>query len=579
MYTFRVWAPSARTMSVRIGTKSHPLEKTSGGWWQQALKEAVAGTEYQYEVDGGEALPDPRSAFQPEGVNGPSLIVDHSAYKWNDSGWQAPPLSSGVIYELHIGTFTQQGTFLSAIERLDYLVDLGITHVELLPVAEFSGSVGWGYDGVDPFAPHHLYGSPDELKQLVNACHERGLAVLLDVVYNHLGPVGNYLSRFGPYFTDAYHTPWGSAVNFDHEGSLEVRRYFIDNALMWLQDYHFDGLRLDAIHAFFDKSAVHFLEELSDAVDSLAAHLRRHFVLIAESDLNDPRVVTSREAGGFGIDAQWSDDFHHALHAVVTGEKNGYYEDFGSFAQLSKALRQAFVYDGVYSSHRKRIHGRLPCNLSGHHFLAYIQNHDQVGNRAMGERLNHLTTLERTKIAAALVLTSPFIPMLFQGEEYAASAPFQYFTHHEDKSLAESVSNGRRNEFAAFGWKPESIPDPQDPATLERSKLDWAEIENQPHADLHAWYKRLIELRQKFACLTDGRLHNVHVDFDDKASWFKMRRGRVEVVFSLSKDCQQAQSSLVSARIELASDPACRVSGDGVIELTPNSVAILAGIT
>ncbi len=343
-----------------------------------------------------------------------------------------------------------------------------------MPVNEFSGDWGWGYDGVDLYAPHHSYGTPDDLKKLVDTCHGKGLAVLLDVVYNHFGPVGNYLSKFGPYFTDTYHTPWGSAVNLDQAGSHEVRKFFADNALMWLRDYHFDGLRLDAVHAYFDKSAIHFLEYLSSEVDALASQLGRHLVLIAESDLNDPRVVTSREMGGFGCDAQWSDDFHHALHSVITGERDGYYKDFGSFEQLAKAFKNAFVYDGIYAEDRGRIHGRTPVGLSGHHFLAYAQDHDQVGNRAQGDRLSQLVSVGRQKIAAALVLTSPFIPMLFEGEEFGASTPFQYFTHHEDVQLGQAVSEGRRSEFAAFGWDPKDVPDPQDPGNASALQVELA---------------------------------------------------------------------------------------------------------
>jgi maltooligosyltrehalose trehalohydrolase len=385
MHTFRVWAPNAEEVAARIGSEKHVLIKNDGGWWSGLVQQAGPGTDYKFSINNGDPVPDPRSPYQPEGINGPSRLIDHNAFRWTDGNWQAKPLGSALVYELHIGTFTKEGTFRSAIEKLDYLADLGVTHVELMPVNEFSGTWGWGYDGVDLYAPHHAYGAPDDLKEFVNVCHAKNLAVLLDVVYNHLGPIGNYLNGFGPYFTDAYNTPWGPAVNLDHRGSYEVRRFFLDNALMWLRDYHFDGLRLDAIHAFVDRSAVHLLENLSAEVDALSSQLGRHLVLIAESDLNDPRVVTCKEAGGFGMDAQWSDDFHHCLHTILTGERNGYYEEFGSYAQLAKAMKQAFVFDGIYSPHRERLHGRPGCRLSGHHFLAYSQNHDQVGNRAQGD--------------------------------------------------------------------------------------------------------------------------------------------------------------------------------------------------
>jgi maltooligosyltrehalose trehalohydrolase len=575
MHTFKVWAPVARTVVVRIGSKSHPLRKETDGWWQGGIEEAGPGTEYFFQLDGAEPIPDPRSASQPKGIHGPSQVVDHTRFRWTDDRWQAPPLSSAIVYELHVGTFTPQGTFLSAIERLDHLVQLGISHIELMPVAQFSGNSGWGYDGVNLFAPHQAYGTPDELKQLIDVCHAKGLAVLLDVVYNHLGPVGNYLSRFGPYFTDVYHTPWGWAINLDHEGSAEVRRLLIDNALMWLRDYHFDGLRLDAIHAFYDRSAIHFLEDLSLAVDSLSAHLERHFVLIAESDLNDPRVVTPREAGGFGIDAQWNDDFHHALHTVLTGENKGYYHDFGSLTQLAKALQHVFIYNGIYSAYRRRIHGKPVKDLSGHRFLAFAQNHDQIGNRAQGDRLSHLASLPKAKIAAALVLTSPFVPMLFQGEEFGASSPFQYFTHHENPELARSVSEGRRNEFKAFGWTPDQVPDPQDQETFLRSKLKWDEISQEPHSVLLDWHKQLIQLRRAYPCLTDGRMENVGVRFDEGAAWFTVRRGDIELVCNLSKRRQTIPLAAEAVHVELCSDTQHKLLGKS-IELRGEAVAILS---
>ncbi|MGZ3678250.1 MAG: malto-oligosyltrehalose trehalohydrolase, partial [Ktedonobacterales bacterium] len=461
MTTFCVWAPNAHRVAVQTLGERVPMNAGERGWWRVEVATATPGTDYQFVLDGGEALPDPRSQWQPHGVFGPSRVVDHSLFHWNDAGWQAPPLESALIYELHVGTFTPAGTFDAAIARLDHLKDLGVTHVELMPVNEFPGMRGWGYDGVDLSAPHSAYGGPDGLKRLVDACHARGLAVLLDVVYNHLGPSGNYLSRFGPYFTDRYHTPWGPAMNLDGAQSDEVRRFLCDNALIWLRDYHLDGLRLDAVHAFYDTSAIHLLEQLAEEVAELQSHLGRHLVLIAESDLNDPRVVRSREVGGYGLDAQWSDDFHHALHAVLTGEQSGYYADYGTLADLAHALEHAYVYDGRYSASRKRHHGRPTTSLPGHRFLGYMQTHDQVGNRARGERSSALLSPRRLKVAAALVLTAPFVPMLFQGEEWGATTPFQYFTDHQDANLARAVSEGRRNEFAAFGWNPDDVPDPQ----------------------------------------------------------------------------------------------------------------------
>src|SRR5579884_894463 len=574
MHTFEVWAPAANSVDVRIGDRSYPMQAAQCGWWRAAIDSAGPGTDYRFVVDGGNPVPDPRSPFQPCGVHGPSRVVDHTEFHWTDQLWQPKPLSSAIVYELHVGTFTPEGTFQSALACLDYLVELGVTHIELMPVNEFSGDWGWGYDGVDLYAPHHGYGTPDDLKQLVNACHSKGLAVLLDCVYNHFGPSGNYVPKFGPYFTTAYRTPWGSAVNLDHRGSHRARRFFADNALMWLRDYHFDGLRLDAVHAFHDQSAIHFLEFLSSEVDALASQLGRHLVLIAESDLNDPRIVRSREAGGYGMDAQWSDDFHHALHTVLTRERKGYYEDFGSLAQLAKALQRAFVYDGIYSPHRGRLHGRPVVGLPGHRFLGYSQNHDQIGNRAQGERLSQLVSLGRQKIAAALVLTSPFVPMLFQGEEFGASTPFQYFTHHDDPELARSVSEGRKSEFSAFGWKPEDVPDPQDPVTFQRSKLRWDEIHREPHAELFDWYKRLIALRRSTAALTDGRLEQVETRFDERAQWFVMKRGGIEVACNLSGDRLAIPVSRTS-QVLMCSDRDFQ-RRPGLIELPADSVAILS---
>jgi maltooligosyltrehalose trehalohydrolase len=577
MHTFEVWAPRAQTLEVLVNGQTFPMQRCKDDWWKSQVAEAGPGSLYQFRIDAGDPLPDPRSAYQPQGIHGPSLVVDHATFRWTDQGWQAKPLSNALVYELHVGTFSQAGTFLSAIEHLDYLVGLGVTHVELMPINEFSGDWGWGYDGVDLYAPHHSYGSPDELKRLIDACHGKGLAVLLDVVYNHLGPAGNYVDRFGYYFTDFYRTPWGSAVNLDQVGSHEVRRFFSDNAVMWLRDYHFDGLRLDAVHAYHDQSALPFLEDLALTVDALCAELGRHLVLIAESDLNDPRLVTCREAGGFGLDAQWSDDFHHALHTVLTGEVKGYYEDFGSLEHLATALQQGFVYNGSYSAHRGRYHGRPAVDISGHRLLGYAQNHDQVGNRARGERLSHLLSPGRQKIAAALVLTSPFVPMLFQGEEFGASTPFPYFTHHDDPELAKSVSVGRRNEFAAFGWDPEDIPDPQDIATFERGKLRWDDISAEPHASLLDWYRELIALRRSTSALTDGRLDRVKVAFDEQAKWMVVRRQQVEVVCNLADDCQAIPICGSGSRPDknvLSSTADWRLR-PGFIELPADSVAIL----
>ncbi|HZZ38039.1 MAG TPA: malto-oligosyltrehalose trehalohydrolase [Acidobacteriaceae bacterium] len=573
MHRFRVWAPKAQRIAVGVGKTKYRMEQSEGGWWEAAVDAAGPGTDYSFFVDDEDlALPDPRSAWQPQGVHGASRLFDLSAFHWSDGGWQAPPLASGIVYELHIGTFTPEGTFDAARSRLDALRELGITHVELMPVNAFPGRQGWGYDGVDLFAPHEPYGGPEALMRFVNACHEKGLAVLLDVVYNHLGPAGNYLGKFGPYFTDAHHTPWGDAVNLEDAGSHEARRFFCDNALTWLRDYHIDGLRLDAVHAYIDRSAIHFMEQIASEVRALEGQTGRHYVIIAESDLNDPRVVRAREAGGYGMDAQWSDDFHHALVTVLTGDRTGYYADFGEIGQLAKSLREAFVYDGIYSQHRDRVHGAPVRGLPGWRFLGFSQNHDQVGNSAKGERLCHLTSLGRAKIAAALELTAAFVPMIFQGEEWAASTPFQYFTDHEEE-LGKLVSEGRKKEFIAFGWSPDIIPDPQDRASFERSKLNWDERGRPPHSEMLAWYRHLIALRKGTPELTDGDLSRVQVRSSEEDRWLVMERDRCTVAFSLAaKTVTLAVRG--GSRIVLASTGDVALQTDR-LTLPPNSVAVL----
>ncbi len=574
MHNFRVWAPKAESVDVKIGAEKFPLEKKDGGWWGVAVENAGPGTDYAFLLNGeSQALPDPRSQFQPQGVNGPSRVIDHSDFQWTDAGFHARVFESAIVYELHIGTFTPQGTCDAAIEKLDYLRELGITHIELLPFAEFPGTNGWGYDGVDLFAPHSAYGGPDGLKRLVDAAHGKGLAVVMDVVYNHFGPSGNYVASYGPYFTGAHKTPWGDAVNLEDAGSYEVRRFFCDNAIMWLRDYHMDGLRLDAVHAYVDRSAINFMEQINTEVHALQAETGRPYLMIAESDLNDPRLVQSKECGGYGFDTQWSDDFHHALVALLTGDTSGYYADFGEFADLGKALTQAFVYDGEYSEFRERVHGRPVRNLPGWHFCGYSQNHDQIGNRAKGERLVHLTDIPRAKIAAAVTILSPFLPMLFQGEEWAASTPFQYFTDHEDKELARLVSEGRKKEFAAFGWKPEEIPDPQDKSTFEASKLKWEELKQQPQADMLDWYRKLIALRKSRRELTDGVLDQVDIDFDEDERWFTMQRGSIVLVFTLDEEGYTAGLD-EDVSLLLASDARTKVE-DGELTMPSAGVAIL----
>jgi maltooligosyltrehalose trehalohydrolase len=581
MHRFDLWAPFAKSVAVSANGKSFPMTRVGDrGRWQAEVADAGPGTEYGYLIDEDPTpYPDPRSQQQPSGVHGLSRIYDQHAFSWSDAKFQAPPLASAIIYELHVGTFTTQGTLDSAIAKLDHLVDLGITHVELMPVASFSGEFGWGYDGVALFSVHEHYGGPDALERLVNAAHEKGLAVLLDVVYNHFGPVGNYTGKFGPYLTDTHKTPWGGAVNLEGADSFEVRRFFCDNALMWMRDYHIDGLRLDAVHAFVDRSAIHFLEQLSAEVESLGAALGRRLVLIAESDLNDPRIVTPREAsgsgpGGLGMDAQWSDDFHHALFTVLNREPEaGYYSDFGTLCHLAKAIEQTFVYDGIYSKYRRRTHGRSATNLSQHRFLGYIQNHDQIGNRATGDRIHQIAGLDRAKIASAIVLTSPFVPMLFQGEEWAATSPFQYFANHDDPEMARAVSEGRRHEFEAFGWKPESIPDPESRDTFDRSKLNWNELPQGEHAEMLAWHRDLIRLRRSEACLNDGEPSHTRVTCNQQEQSLRMDRGSIAVICNLSQSIRLFPLP-ASSQLLLASSGAVQLK-DAAVTLPSDTVAIL----
>ena len=574
MSVFRVWAPLARKVALALRGERRAMAAGERGWWTIDVPGDVAVEDYAYVLDDGDELPDPRSPSQPDGVHARSRRVDHAAHRWDDSGFVARPLGAAVLYELHVGTFTPEGTFSAAIAHLDHLRDLGVSHVELMPVNAFDGSHGWGYDGVALFAPFAPYGGPEGLKRFVAACHASELAVVLDVVYNHLGPSGNYLGRFGPYFTDRYRTPWGGAVNYDDAGSDEVRRMVIDNATMWVRDYHVDALRLDAVHAIFDGSATHLLEELSHEVRTVARGLGREAVVIAESDLNDPRLLRPSELGGYGVDAQWSDDFHHALHAALTGERHGYYADFGTLADLAHAFTRVFVYDGRYAPHRDRRHGRPATGLAGDRFVVFLQNHDQVGNRARGERIGHLVSAGRVKIGAALLLASPFVPLLFQGEEWAASAPFPYFTAHVDPQLADAVREGRRREFGAFAWQGE-VPDPQASDTFACAKLDWAELEQPPHADILHWYCELLRLRRDRE-LSAPDLHSVRVDYDEQAQWFVLRRGTIVVACNLASQAQHVVLGPAGEwRLLLCSDASIRLD-DGAVLLGADSVAVLA---
>ena len=570
-----MWAPAADRVEVVAGGASHAMAPRDDDWWATDLPGAGDATDYSFRLNGGDLLADPRSAWQPHGVRGPSRRYDHGRFAWTDAGWRGVPLAGAVIYELHVGTFTPAGTFDAAIERLDHLAALGVDAVELMPVAAFPGAHGWGYDGIALWAVHAPYGGPDGLKRLVDACHARGLGVLLDVVYNHVG-IGNRLGDFGPYFTDAHTTPWGPAVNLDQPGSDEVRAFLIGNALMWLRDYHLDGLRLDAVHALADHRALPLLEELAAEVDALAAQLGRELVLIAESDLNDPRLVTPREAGGTGLAAQWSDDFHHALHAALTGERQGYYADFGSLPVLARTLTRVFRHDGSWSAFRGRSHGRPvdTARTPAHRFLGYLQDHDQIGNRAAGDRIADLVPDGLLRVGAGLVLTAPFTPMLFMGEEWGADTPWQYFTDHEEEWLATAVREGRRSEFAAHGWAVADVPDPQDPQTFRRSKLDWSQPGSEPHAGLLAWYRELIALRRARPELTDPRLDRVSAACDEEARWLVVTRGRLLIVASLGGVPLRVPLPEPPTAVLAASRPGVRL-GDTGVTMPGASLAVL----
>ncbi len=510
---FRVWAPLADSVEVIRCSEDEeatfPLSR-AGEYFQGTIAGMAAGECYWYLLNGTLRRPDPASRCQPEGVHGPSQVVDPASFCWTDGQWRGVDLGELITYELHVGTFTPEGTFTAVIGCLDYLVELGVTAVELMPVVEFPGTRNWGYDGVFPFAPHHAYGGVEGLKALVDACHRRGLAVILDVVYNHLGPEGNYLHPFAPYFTNRYRTPWGDAVNFDGPDSDGVRHYVIANALHWVSEYHVDGLRLDAIHGIYDFSARHILVDISQAVDSLARQLERTVHVIAESDLNDVRTITPSEFGGHGLHAQWCDDFHHGLMTYLTGERRGYYVDFGLFSHLEKAFREGFVYSGEYSRHRRRRHGSCTATRPPRQMVVFSQNHDQVGNRPQGDRPSVRLSLEQLKLTAGMVILSPYLPLIFMGEEYGETAPFPYFTSHGDPDLVEAVRQGRREEFASFGWDAE-VPDPQAEETFLAARIDPERRHQFWHRVLYAFYRELIRLRRELPPLRRPEREEVEV--------------------------------------------------------------------
>lgn len=500
---FRVWAPLRENVTLKIISptlKDIALHKDDFGYWSCDVGNIEPGSRYMFRLDNQIDRPDPGSHYQPDGVHAASEIIDHSEFRWSDEDWRNIPLPEMIIYELHVGTFTPQGNFEGVITFLENLKELGVNTIELMPVAQFPGERNWGYDGVYPYAVQNSYGGPNALKKLVNECHRLGLAVILDVVYNHLGPEGNYLADYGPYFTDKYHTPWSQAINFDDAYSFGVRDFFIQNALYWLKYYHFDGLRLDAIHGIYDFSARHFLEELTHKIKRFSKTQKGNYYLIAESDLNDIRIIRDPKMGGYGIDAQWSDDFHHAVHTLLTGERNGYYADFGKLEHLEKSMREGFVYSGQYSEYRKRHHGNSSREIPADRFVVCIQNHDQVGNRMLGERLSQIIPFEALKLAAGTLLVSPYIPLLFMGEEYAEDNPFLYFVSHTDENLIQAVREGRKREFSHFRWKGEP-PDPQSSDAFINSRLDWQKQTDGRHRAMRNYYRRLIALRKEMPAL------------------------------------------------------------------------------
>ncbi|MBB3606762.1 maltooligosyltrehalose trehalohydrolase [Mycolicibacterium sp. BK556] len=575
MPEFAVWAPLPKLVRLDVDGQLHEMTSGDDGWWRADV-DCAPDARYGFVLeDDPTVLPDPRSARQPDGVHERSQRWDPAAVSWSDQQWAGRSIEGAVIYELHTGTFTDEGTFEAAIEKLDYLVDLGVDFVELMPVNAFNGSHGWGYDGVLWYAVHEPYGGPDGLARLVDACHARGLGVLIDAVFNHFGPSGNYLPRFGPYLS-AVSNPWGEGVNLAGPDADEVRNYIIECALRWMRDFHVDGLRLDAVHALVDNTAIHILEELSAETDALSAVLGRPLSLIAESDLNDPRLITPRDRGGYGLTAQWDDDIHHAIHTAVSGERQGYYADFGSMATLASTLQNGYFHAGTYSSFRHRRHGR-PLDralIPATRLMAYTTTHDQVGNRAVGDRPSQNLDFGQLAIKAALVFGSPYTTMLFMGEEWGSSRPFQFFSSHPEPELAIATAEGRKAEFADHGWDADDVPDPQDPQTFLRSKLDWTEIAGGDHARLLEFYRGLIALRDDEPDMANAWLGDLVVDYDEDERWIVMRRGRVAIACNLGE--QTARVPVTGEVLLHWGDPAV---GPGGSTLPGHSVLVaLTGV-
>ncbi len=580
MSEYTVWAPDRRQVAVLVEGIRHDMRRGPDGWWRAEVEDIGGAATYAFLVDDDPTpLPDPRSLWQPHGVHAASRRYDHESFWWTDSRWTGRALAGAVLYECHIGTFTPDGTFDAAIGKLDHLVALGIDLVEVLPVNAVDGPRNWGYDGVGWYAVTENYGGPDAFKRFVDACHARGLGVVLDVVYNHLGPSGAYLDRFGPYFAGA--NIWGPSLNLDGPGSDEVRRYMIDNALMWLRDFHVDGLRIDAVHALRDTRAQHVLEQLAIEVTALEAHTGRPLSLVAESDLNDPRMVTAREGGGYGLDGQWCDDVHHSLHTVLTGESQGYYTDFAEAGLngLAHVLTRAFLHEGTWSSFRQRSHG-APVDtavIPGSRFVTYLQNHDQIGNRATGDRLTQSLTPGLLACGAALLFTSGFTPMLFMGEEWGARTPWQFFSHFPDPGLREAVRKGRTSEFAEHGWGDTEVPDPNADQTFLDSTLDWSEPEKEPHATLLRTHQELIELRKVWPELSDPWLDGIGVEVHESARTLVVNRGRLRVVVNLGPEPVTLSLGTTITRILLASEPTQSREDEVTVPAEAFAIAQIAG--
>ncbi|WP_342372232.1 malto-oligosyltrehalose trehalohydrolase [Propioniciclava soli] len=578
MPEIRLWAPLAHRADAHVGDTVHPMTPAGDGCFTVDLP---VGTRYLLSVDGGEPRPDPRSPRQPEGIHGPSEVFDAPAHAWTDAGWAYPEVLGGVFYELHVGTFTDAGTLDSAIERLPHLVELGVDTVEVMPVQPFPGERGWGYDGVSLYAIHEAYGGPAALQRFVDAAHGLGLAVCLDVVYNHFGPAGNYVSTFGPYFTEKHHTPWGAAINLDDAHADGVRAFIVDAACRWLRDFHVDALRLDAVHALVDDSQPHLLAELSDAVTALRDELGQRRTLIAESDLNQVSMITPTAEGGLGMDGQWADDVHHALHSWLTGETFGYYVDFGPISVLEKALTGVFVHDGTFSTFRDETWGApVPDDVERRRFVTFTQNHDQVGNRGLGDRPDERLAPGAVAGGAALLLLSPFTPMLFQGQEWGTRRPFRYFTDH-DPELGRLVTQGRMREFAQHGWDEiygpgADIPDPQDPATFAASTLDWDEASDPEHAATLAWHRTLIALRRTHLH-PDDRGGNLPLTVAHGADWIAMTHGPLTVVASPRSAVEIDCAAQLGCDGELTASAGDATLAGGVLTLGPASVAVLLG--